>query len=69
MSNDVEETITSELQHCKFAIQLEASIYGTSNILMANVRFHSSSMNDTVDEFQFTNYPEPDSKDETIFSC
>ncbi|XP_023233556.1 zinc finger BED domain-containing protein 5-like [Centruroides sculpturatus] len=69
MADDVERTLTSELQHCKFAIQLDESTFGSSNLLMAYVRFHSPSLNDTVDEFLFAKYLETDSKGETIFLC
>ena len=67
MANDVEKTLTSELQHCKVAIQLDKSTFGKSNILMAYVRFHSSSLNAIVIEFLFTTYHETDSKGEIIF--
>ena len=36
---------------------------------MACLRFHSSSMSDSVDEFLLHNNLETDSKDEAIFSC
>ena len=61
---DVEKTMTSEVQQCKFAIPLDKSTFGSFNLFMANVRFHSASMNDTIDEFQFANYREIDTKDE-----
>lgn len=67
MADDVEKILTSELQHCKIAIQLDESNFGNSNLLMAYVRFHSPSLNDTVDEFRFAKYLETDSKGETIF--
>ena len=67
MANDVERTLISELQHCKFAIQLDESTFGSSNILMAYVRFSSPSLNDIVDEFLFASYLKADSKGETIF--
>ena len=67
MTNYVERTLISELQHCKFTIQLGESTFGSSNILMAYVRFHSPSLNDIVDEFLFASYRKTDSKDETIF--
>lgn len=69
MANDVERTLISELQHCKFAIQLDESTFGSSNILMAYVRFSSPSLNDIVDEFLFASYLNADSKGETIFLC
>ena len=62
-------TLTSDLQHTKFAIQLDESTFGSSNILMAYVRFHSSSLNDTVNEILSVNYLETDSRGQTFFSC
>ncbi|KAF2349391.1 hypothetical protein FHG87_019853, partial [Trinorchestia longiramus] len=69
MAFDVEQTVTSELQHSKFAIQLDESTFGSSNILMAYVRFYSPTLNNTVDEFLFADYLETDSKGKTIFLC
>ena len=60
MTNDVEKTLTSELQHCKLAVQFDESTFGSSNILLAYVRFHSLSQNDTTDVFLFANYLETD---------
>ncbi|XP_023220930.1 SCAN domain-containing protein 3-like [Centruroides sculpturatus] len=62
MANDVERTLTSELQHCKFAIQLDESTFRSSNLLIAYVKFHSLYLNDTVDEFLFAKYLETNSK-------
>ena len=67
MANDVEKTFTSELQQCMLAIQLDESTFESLYIIMAHVRFHSSYLNDTVEEFLFANYLEIDSKRETIF--
>ncbi|KAF2347510.1 Ribonuclease H-like domain [Trinorchestia longiramus] len=69
MAFDVEQTVTSELQHSKFAIQLDESAYGSSNILMVYVRFYSPTLNNIVDEFLFVDYLETDSKGKTIFLC
>ena len=68
MANVVEGTFTSEFQQCMFATRLEGLTFGSSNILMAYVRFHRSFMNDTVDEFLFDNYLKTDSNIETTFS-
>ncbi|KAF2348063.1 Reverse transcriptase domain [Trinorchestia longiramus] len=62
MAFDVEQTVTSELQHFKFAIQLDESTFGSSNILMASLRFYGPTLNNTVDEFLFANYLETGSK-------
>ena len=67
MARDVEEILSSELQHCLFAIQLDEPTFGSSNIIMAYVSFHSSSLNNSVDKFLFGNYFETDSKGETFF--
>ena len=40
--SDVDKTLTLELQHYKFASELDGSTFGGSNILIAYVRFHSS---------------------------
>ncbi|KAF2365106.1 Ribonuclease H-like domain [Trinorchestia longiramus] len=69
MAFDVEQTVTSELQHSKFTIQLVESTFGSSNILMAYVRFYSPTLNNTVDEFLFADYLETGSKGKTIFLC
>ena len=50
-----------------FAIQFDESNFGITNIFMAYVRFHGSSLSDTFDEFLFANYRETVSKGETIF--
>ena len=69
MANDFENTFISELQHCQFAIRLEESTFWSLTIAMAYVRFHSSSLKYTVDEFLFVNDLQTDSKREAIFSC
>ncbi|KRZ00798.1 Zinc finger BED domain-containing protein 5 [Trichinella zimbabwensis] len=69
MASDVEKTSVSELQHCKFSIQLAESAFGCSNILMAYVRYYSQSLKCIVDEFLFANYLKGDAKGETIFRC
>ena len=48
MANDGGKTLTSELQHCKLAVQLDESTFGSSSILMAYVWFHSLSMNNAI---------------------
>ncbi|KRZ00565.1 Zinc finger BED domain-containing protein 5 [Trichinella zimbabwensis] len=69
MASDVEKTLVSELQNCKFSIQLAESAFGCSNILMAYVRYYSQSLKCIVDEFLFANYLKGDAKGETIFRC
>ncbi|KRZ66163.1 Uncharacterized protein T10_5120 [Trichinella papuae] len=44
MASDVEKTLMSELQHCKFSIQLDESAFGCSNILMAYVMYYCQSL-------------------------
>ncbi|XP_076049445.1 zinc finger BED domain-containing protein 5-like [Oratosquilla oratoria] len=62
MADDVEKTLTTELQHCMFSIHLNESTYTSSNILMAYVRYNSPSLNCIVDEFLFGKYLEGDVK-------
>ena len=69
MSDDVEKTLGSELQHSKFSIQLDESTFGSSNILMAYVRYKSPSLKCIIDEFLFAKYLRADSKGETILQC
>ncbi|KRZ66926.1 Zinc finger MYM-type protein 6 [Trichinella papuae] len=69
MASDVEKTSVSELQYCKFSIQLAESAFGCSNILMAYVRYYSQSLKCIVDQFLFANYLKGDAKGETIFRC
>ena len=67
MANNVEETLTSDFQHCRFSIQHDEATFGSSDISMDYVRLHGSSMNDTVDDILFANYLDTESKGETIF--
>ena len=69
MANDIEKTLTSELPHCKFDIQLDETTFESLDILMAYMRILSSSLKGTVDEFLLANYLETDSISETTFSC
>ncbi|KRZ15985.1 SCAN domain-containing protein 3 [Trichinella zimbabwensis] len=69
MASDVERTLVSELQHCKFSIQLAESAFGCSNILMAYVRYYSQSLKCILDEFLFASYLKGDAKGERIFRC
>ncbi len=43
MANNIEEIINSELKETKFALQLDESIFGCNNILMAYIRYDSKS--------------------------
>ena len=38
MDNDMERILTSEIQHCKFSIQLNESTFDCSNMLMVYVK-------------------------------
>ena len=69
MADDVKKTLTSELQHCKFSIQLDESTFGSSNVLMAYVRYNSPSLKCIADEFLFGKYLKGDAKGNTIFQC
>ena len=61
--------MTSEIQYCMFAIQLDESTFGSSNIFMAYVTVHGLFQNDTVDVILFDNYLETDTNGEIVFSC
>lgn len=50
MADDMKRTLTSEIQHCKFAIHLDESTFSSSNLVKAYFRFHSSSLNNTVED-------------------
>ena len=69
MSNDVETTLGSELQHSTFSIHLNESTFGCSNSFMAYVRYNSPSLECIIDEFLFAKYLRADSNDETIPRC
>ncbi|KAL7635463.1 UNVERIFIED_CONTAM: hypothetical protein RMT77_014532 [Armadillidium vulgare] len=62
MTEDVEKTLASELKGCKFAIQLEESSLGNSNILMAYVRYFSQIQKEIIDEFFFARFLKEDGK-------
>jgi len=67
MADDVENTLTSELQRPKFSIQLDESTFGSWNLLMTFVRNNGPSLKCVADEFQFANYRKGDATGETIF--
>ena len=69
MSNDVEKSLGSELQHSKFSIQLDESTFGSSNILMAYVRYNSLSLECIIHEFLFAKYLTAVSRDDAILRC
>lgn len=69
MAEEVENTVVSELKHCKFSIQLDESVFGVSAILMAYVRYFSKIKGQIIDEFLFAKYLETDGKGITIFRC
>ena len=69
MAEDVEKNLISELQHCKFSIQLDESTFGSENLLMAYVRYFSKLQKCIIDEFLFAKYLKTDAKGKTIFLC
>ena len=69
MADDWKKTLASELQHCKFSIQLDESTFGSSNLLMVYVRYNSPSLKCIINKFLFGKYLKGDAKSETIFQC
>lgn len=69
MADDVEKTLASELRDSKLSLQLDESTFGSSNLLMAYVRYYSQSQKNIIDEFLFANYLTGDAKGETILQC
>ena len=69
MADDVEKTLASELRDSKLSLQLDESTFGSSNLLMAYVRYYSQSQKDIMDEFLFVKYLMGDAKGETILQC
>ena len=66
MAHNVEKTLLSELQ---FSLQLDEATFGSSNVLMAYVRYIIPSLKCVTDEFLFSKYLEGDSKVKTISRC
>jgi len=62
----VENTWISGFQRCKFSIQLDESNFGSSNLLMAYVRYNSPSLRSVIDGFLFAKSLQGDAKGETI---
>ncbi|XP_066946097.1 protein FAM200C-like [Macrobrachium rosenbergii] len=62
MANDVEKTLVSELRDSKLSLQVDESTLGSSNLLMAYLRYYSQSEKDIIDEFLFAKYLTADAK-------
>ena len=68
MANDVERTLASKLQYCKFSVLLDESTFCRSNILVTHVRYYCLSLKCFVDKFLSAKCFKGDAKGETIFS-
>ncbi|XP_076348262.1 uncharacterized protein LOC143245894 [Tachypleus tridentatus] len=64
-----EKTLAPKLMHCKFSIQLDESTFGSSNIVMAYVRYFSKIQKQVIDELSFPRYLKGDAKGVTIFNA
>ena len=61
--------LVSEIQKGKLSLQLDESTFGSSNLLMAYLRYCSLSQTNIIKEFLFAKYLTADANDETILQC